>query len=311
MTHIDRGPAAGGVRPAAGVVVAGGRSTRMGTPKAALEWHSSTLLRRVTGIVARAVDGPVIVVRAPGQRLPALDPRVLVREDPEEGRGPMVGLAVGLAAAAEYAPVAFVCSTDLPFLHSAFVTAVLRGFDPAPTASPDSAPPDSVPTVSPDVVLPKVGGHRQPMAAGYRTDLAARVEKLIDAQRMRPAHLFEEVPVRQLDEASLLADARLAGADPTLESVFNVNTPDDYRAARARPAPEVVVERYGVLAIRGGTRGPMRVRAATVGSAAEQAGLALDEHILAAINGDQIHGDAESPLEAGDTVSFISADAGG
>jgi molybdenum cofactor guanylyltransferase len=301
MTHIDRGRAAGGVRPAAGVVVAGGRSTRMGTPKAALEWHSSTLLRRVTGVVARAVDGPVIVVRAPGQELPALDPQVLVREDPQEGRGPMVGLAVGLAAAAEHAPVAFVCSTDLPFLHSAFVTAVLRGFDPLPGAAVES----------PDVVLPRVGGHRQPMAAGYRTALAARVEKLIDANRMRPAYLFEEVTVRQLDEAALLADARLAGADPALDSVFNVNTPDDYRAARARPAPEVVVERFGVLAPRGGARGPLRVRAATVGAAAEQAGLAIDEHILAAINGDQIHGDAESPLEAGDTVSFISADAGG
>ena len=118
--------------PAAGVVLAGGRSTRMGTAKAALEWHGSTLLRHVTGIVGRAVDGPVIVVRAPGQQLPALDPQVLVHTDPEEGRGPMQGLAVGLAAAAEHAPVAFVCSTDLPFLHSAFVTAVLRGFDPHP-----------------------------------------------------------------------------------------------------------------------------------------------------------------------------------
>jgi molybdenum cofactor guanylyltransferase len=298
MTRPDRGHS-DGVRPTAGVVVAGGRSSRMGTPKAALEWHSSTLLRRVTGIVGRAVDGPVIVVRAPGQELPVLDSRVLVREDPEEGRGPMVGLAVGLAAAAEHAPVAFVCSTDLPFLHSAFVSAVLRGFEPAPESG------------SPDVVLPFVGGYRQPMAAGYRTDLAAVVEKLIAAQRMRPAHLFEEVKVRQVDEAALFADARLAAADPQLDSVFNVNTPDDYRAARARPAPEVVVERYGVLATKGGARGPLRVRAATIGAAAERAGLALDEHILAAINGDQIHGDAESPLEAGDTVSFISADAGG
>jgi molybdopterin-guanine dinucleotide biosynthesis protein A len=303
MTHPDRGRAFDGVRPTAGVVVAGGRSTRMGAPKAALEWHSSTLLRRVTGIVGRAVDGPVIVVRAPGQELPALDPRVLIREDPEEGKGPMVGLAVGLAAAAEHAPVAFVCSTDLPFLHSAFVTAVLRGFDPATTSGE--------PAASPDVVLPKVGGYRQPMAAGYRTGLAPLVGKLIDAQRMRPAHLFEEVTVRGLDEAALLADARLAGADPMLDSVFNVNTPDDYATARARPAPEVVVERFGVLATGDGARGPLRVRAATIGAAAEQVGLALDEHILAAINGDQIQGDAESPLEAGDTVSFISADAGG
>jgi molybdopterin-guanine dinucleotide biosynthesis protein A len=81
--------------------------------------------------------------------------------------------------------------------------------------------------------------------------------------------------------------------------------------AQARPAPEVVVERFGVLATRSGARGPRRVRAATLGSAAEQVGLALDRHIVAAINGDQIRGDALSPLLAGDTVSFLSADAGG
>lgn len=284
----------------AGVVLAGGRSSRMGTAKAALEWHGSTLLRRVTGIVGRAVDGPVIVVRAPGQELPALEPQVLVRDDPEEGRGPMQGLAVGLATAAEHAQAAFVCSTDLPFLHSAFVTAVLHGFHPAPGEN-----------TSPDVVLPNIGGYRQPMAAGYRTDLAPVIEKLIDAQRMRPAHLFEEVTVRQLDEATLLADARLARVDPKLDSVLNVNNPDDYRAARARPAPEVVVERYGVLATRGGPRRPVLVRAATIGAAADQVGLALDGHVMAAINGDQIRRDAETPLQAGDTVSFLSADAGG
>jgi molybdopterin-guanine dinucleotide biosynthesis protein A len=268
----------------------------MGTAKAALEWHGSTLLRRVTGIVGRAVDGPVIVVRAPGQRLPSLDPQVLVHTDPEEGRGPMQGLAVGLAAAAGYAPVAFICSTDLPFLHSAFVTAVLHGFDPE---------------ASTDVVLPFVGGYRQPMAAGYRTDLAPRVEKLIEAQRMRPAHLFEEVDVRQLDEATLLANPRLARADPELHSVLNVNTPDDYRAARARPAPAVVVECYGALATEHGIRGPRQAQAATIGAAAEQLGLTLNRHVLAAINGDQLHGDAQSPLQTGDIVSFISADAGG
>ncbi|WP_395108893.1 NTP transferase domain-containing protein [Actinomadura sp. SCN-SB] len=283
----------GGVRAAAGVVLAGGRSTRMGTPKAALEWHSSTLLRRVTGVVARAVHGPVIVVRAPGQDLPALGPRVLVREDPEEGGGPMVGLAVGLAAAAGHADVAFVCSTDLPFLHSAFVTAVLRGFDTAP---------------APDVVLPVVGGFRQPMAAGYRTALAPRAGKLVDAGRAKPAHLFEEVAVRRLDENALLADARLAGADPALDSVFNVNTPGDYRAARERPAPEVVVVRHGALATGNGAAGPRRVLAATVGAAAERVGLTLDEHVVAVVNGERVHGDAESPLEAGDTVSFIPAD---
>ncbi|MGH8938316.1 MAG: molybdenum cofactor guanylyltransferase, partial [Actinomycetes bacterium] len=254
----------------------------MGTAKAALEWHGSTLLRHVTGVVGRAVDGPVIVVRAPGQELPELDPKVVLCDDLEEGLGPMQGLAVGLAAAAEHSETAFVCSTDLPFLHAAFVRAVLRGFEP------DAKTPDAE---RPEVVLPFVHGYRQPMAAGYRTDLAPQITKLLDADRRRPAHLFEECNVRQLDDAELLSDPRLASVDPNLDSVINVNEPDEYREARSRPAPEIVVERYGVLATSGGGRGPRKVRAATIASAAEQVGLAFDGHIVAALNGDQIRGD--------------------
>ena len=290
-----------GMSASAGIVLAGGRSSRMGTAKAALEWHGSTLLRHVTGVVGRAVEGPVIVVRAPGQELPELDPQIVLCDDLEEGRGPMQGLAVGLAAAAEHSETAFVCSTDLPFLHGAFVRAVLRGFEPDVTS--DAEPPD--------VVLPFVHGFRQPMAAGYRTDLAPRIEKLLEADRLRPAHLFEECIVRQLDDADLLSDVRLADADPDLDSVVNVNLPDEYREARERVAPEVVVERFGVLAKSGGGRGRRTIHAANLASAAEQMGLKLDGHVVAALNGDQIRGDGRVPLMRGDIVSFISADAGG
>ena len=69
----------------------------MGAPKAGLDWHGSTLLRRTVGLVARGVDGPVVVLRSPGQPLPALPPGVEVVDDPVEGRGPLQGLAVGLA----------------------------------------------------------------------------------------------------------------------------------------------------------------------------------------------------------------------
>src|SRR6516164_643504 len=114
---------------AAGIVLAGGRSSRMGSPKAALEWHGSTLLRRVTGIAARAVDGPVVVVRAPGQELPALEGAVEVVEDAREGRGPLQGLAAGLAAVRDRAGVAYLSSTDLPLLHPAFVRRVVGAID--------------------------------------------------------------------------------------------------------------------------------------------------------------------------------------
>jgi len=282
--------------PDAGIVLVGGRSSRMGAAKAALEWHGSTLLRRVCGVVSRAVDGPVLVVKAPGQPLPALPPDVGVVEDPVEGLGPLQGIAVGLSAAAQAgADVAFVSSTDLPFLHPAFVRRVL------------AAAVDGV-----DVVLPVARGFRQPLAAAYRTGLIGSVERLIAAGQLKPAFLFDldETCVAALDDAALLADACLAAADPGLDSVHNVNDPGGYAAARARPAPQVVVQRFGVLAVAG-QGGARRVRAATVAAAAEAVDLELDRHVVAAVNGDRITRDPELPLVHGDTVSFLSADAGG
>jgi molybdenum cofactor guanylyltransferase len=91
----------------------------------------------------------------------------------------------------------------------------------------------------------------------------------------------------------------------------NVNTPADYEAARARPAPEVTVQLFGALAKAGGKSGPHAIRAATVGAAASAVGLVLDRHVTAALNGDQITRDGETPLATGDTVLFLSADAGG
>ena len=132
----------------AGIVLAGGRSSRMGSPKAALEWHGSTLLRRVTGVVARAVDGPVVVVRAPGQTLPELPPGIEVVEDPREGLGPLQGLAAGLRAIEDRADAAYLSATDVPFLHPGFVRAVVRALDRRRSTSPCRSP-AAIPSRSP------------------------------------------------------------------------------------------------------------------------------------------------------------------
>ncbi len=267
----------------------------MGRPKAELEWHGSTLLRRTCGVLGRAGLRHVLVVRAPGQPLPALPPAVEVVDDPREGLGPLQGMAVGLAALADRCDSAFVCSTDLPFLHAAFVSRVM-----APLAADAGL----------DVVLPVARGYPQPLAAGYRTRLAALVAALVAADRLRPAFVFDESTVLRLDDEALLVDDRLRTADPTLESVLNVNEPADYDAARSRPGPVVSVECFGVLATRG-VRGARSVAAATVGEAARAVDLTLDRHVLAAVNGDQTGRDPHLPLHRGDTVAFLSADAGG
>jgi len=278
---------------AAAIVLAGGRSSRMGSPKAALDWHGSTLLRRVTGIVARSVSGPVVVVSAPGQALPPLDGMVEVVADEHEGRGPVQGLAAGLAAIGDRARIAYVSSTDVPLLHPAFVRRVARALG------------DDL-----DVVLPDVGGYRQPLSAAYRTGLLPIVEELIAADRMRPAFLFERSRVLHLTEADLLTDGTLARLDPELASVSNLNEPADYVRAHALPAPEIVVESFVPLAKPPAWRRQI-VQAWSLGEVAAAADIALDEHVVAALNGDKIAGDPEAPLVAGDTVAFTVAETEG
>jgi molybdopterin-guanine dinucleotide biosynthesis protein A len=266
----------------------------MGEPKAALEWHGSTLLYRTAALLARTIDGPVVVVAAPGQQLPELPIGVQVVEDPVEGLGPMRGIATGLTAVAELAPAAFVCSTDMPFLHPAFINRVLREFAGADT----------------DVVLPTARGFRQPLAAVYRTTLAGLITDLAAGGELRPGMLFEHCRLHRIDDEQLLADAVLARFDADLESVTNLNTPDEYEAARARPAAEVTIQCFGALA-DAGHRGPRTVRAATLGAAAEAVDVLLDQHVMAALNGDLMTREPRLPLVAGDTVALLSADAGG
>jgi molybdopterin-guanine dinucleotide biosynthesis protein A len=278
---------------AGAIILAGGRSSRMGSPKAALEWHGSTLLRRVTGLAQRSVDGPVVVVRAPGQELPELHPSIEVVSDARDGRGPLQGLAAGLEAIGDRAEVAYASSTDVPLLHPAFIRRVVNAL-----------------TADVDVVLPEVHGFRQPLAAAYRTRLLPEVEGLIAADKLKPAFLFERCRVLRLDDAAMLRDAALAAADPGLVSVRNLNEPGDLAQAQALPAPEIDVRRFGTLATNGAPRS-QRVAAWSLGQLADAIALALDEHVVAALNGDQITRDRDLPLAAGDTVGFMVADAGG
>jgi molybdopterin-guanine dinucleotide biosynthesis protein A len=259
----------------------------MGTAKAALEWHGSTLLWRTAALLGRATGGPVVVVRAPGQELPPLPPGTDVVTDPAQGLGPVQGIATGLAALTGRADAAFVAATDMPFLHPAFVRRVLRAV-----------------LAGADVGLPLARGFPQPLAAAYRVSLAETAARLVSERQLRPDLLFEQCTVTRLDEAVLAADPVLAEFDPGLDSVVNVNSPQDYQDARARPAPEVTVQRLGVLA--DGRAGPLQVRAATIAGAAAQAGVTLGGAVVAALNGDKVTRDGQVPLAAGDTVFFLA-----
>ena len=240
-----------------------------------------------------------MLVRSPGQALPLLPDTFEVLDDLEEGRGPLGGLSVGLEALGGRAEVAYVSSTDVPFLHPAFVRRVVSGL-----------------SAGVDACIPFVRGFRQPLAAAYRVSLAPLVQNLLDSDRLRVSSLLEACRWRELDEAALLADADVALFDPELESVTNLNDPHEYREAALRPPPTVQVQYRGKGAgsivpapdgttVDTGASKRVTVRAATLGAAAEAVDVVLGPHLLARLNGGRVRQDPEEPLAAGDVVTFV------
>jgi molybdopterin-guanine dinucleotide biosynthesis protein A len=205
------------VERVAGIVLAGGRSERMRRPKAELGWGGTSFAAHIAAVLREAVDGPIVVVGARGQALPALPPGVEVGEDARAGRGPLEGIAAGLRLIEPRAAAAFVSAVDVPFLEPAFVRAVVRALG-----------------AGCDAAAPMVAGRTYPLSAAYTLAALPVVEGLLSRGELRARALLDELQVCWLREADLLEDAQLARLDPRLESLANVNTAAEYDAALRR-----------------------------------------------------------------------------
>jgi molybdopterin-guanine dinucleotide biosynthesis protein A len=196
------------------ILLIGGRSTRMGRPKAGLDWHGEPLAARVARVLARAVgDGPVVLVRSPGQELPDLPVGLEIVDDPSEGDGPLRGLATGLAALEGRAEIAVAASVDLPFLTAPFVAAILAAIG------------------GDDAAVPIAQDRRHPLPAAYRVALRPVCDELLARGERRLRAVYEEVVTRFV-----------AVGEAEVEVLRNINTPADYEAARALQPPLVSVD---------------------------------------------------------------------
>jgi molybdopterin-guanine dinucleotide biosynthesis protein A len=198
-----------------GIVLCGGKSTRMGRDKATLPFGNELMLQRVVRLLGAAVE-EIVVVAAPSQKLPLLDDKVLIVRDRREGRGPLEGLFAGLLAMQGRADIVYATSCDVPLLMPAFVSKMFELLGPH------------------DIAVPKDDNFHHPLAAVYRvSSVLPAVEKLLAADRLRPVFLFEMCDTREvpLDE--------LRDADKLLDSLINLNRPEDYQTALRRAEMEV------------------------------------------------------------------------
>ena len=187
------------------IILAGGKSSRMGSPKALLEFDGEPLIVHLVRRLA-PMFGEVIVVAGPDQVLPDL-PVTLVRDEVAY-QGPVGGLLYGLRAAT--GEFAFVTSCDSAFLCDAVISSLLSVTDGV------------------DAVVPRWDGRVQPLLAVYRRSILPQIEAQIASGEFRASALLDKVRTRLVNEEALSA------LDPEGLSFFNMNTPRDYHDALSR-----------------------------------------------------------------------------
>ena len=194
-----------------GVILCGGHSTRMGRDKALLPFGPELMLQRVVRLLGEVVPSErIVVVAAQGQALPALPADVRVARDEIADRGPLEGLYAGLTALGLQVDAVYVTACDVPLLEPRFVTELFARLGEH------------------QIVVPRSAEHYHPLSAVYRAAVLAPVTRLRAQQRMAPRYLFDEV-------ATLAVPVdELRTVDPQLDSLANLNRPEDYTAALAR-----------------------------------------------------------------------------
>lgn len=193
------------------LLLAGGRSVRMGESKALLQWGTGTMLGAVLEPLLAACEEVVIVAHA-GQTLPTLPPAVTRVDDPPEldDQGPLVGLHAGLSALQDD-DLVYLAATDKPHLTATHVRWMFERIADADAAVP----------VEPENSTRRHRMH--PLAAVLRARVARPLAASLIADGERALRLvFERLACNEVSVEAL--------PDPAV--LRDYNTPEAYAAAR-------------------------------------------------------------------------------
>jgi molybdopterin-guanine dinucleotide biosynthesis protein A len=293
---------------ASAVVLAGGKSSRMGRPKALLPFGAEPLIVHIVRALKR-IFAEIVVVAAPGQEMPAL-PVKLVRDDVAY-QGPVGGIYYGLKAAG--GEFSFVTSCDVAFVNSRLISYLISQISQY------------------DVVVPYWQDRFQPLHAVYRRSVLPLLESQLQRGELRPVYLFDKVRTCRVGEEEIRS------FDPQGLSFFNMNTPADYQEALERWDLRLLsssvpltctVELFGAVRLLAKTREvslalPAEATLADVYSALAAKLPVLLGRVISADRNDLFSGYAcninglnfvrtpTAKVNSGDKIFILSADAGG
>lgn len=195
--------------PLYGLVLAGGKSERMGRDKAAIDYHGQAQARHVFDMASRVCTRTWVSCRAEQQGsahlagMPVMADRFL-------DMGPMGGILSAMTAHPEVAWLVLAC--DLPFLSDETLQTLIAGRRPLRMAT----------------AFRGEDGFPEPLCTIYEAKSVHRLLRFLGLGYECPRKVLVNSPVALLDP-------------PGGEALANANNPGEYAAARARLAGEAVI----------------------------------------------------------------------
>lgn len=187
-------------------VLAGGASRRMGSPKAALPYGATTLLAHQTTRLSELFEDVIVVAKGPIDC--DVGPARLVTDRSKE-----FAAIHGLSRALEEAPDRmFILAVDLPALSTGVIAAIAGAGAHTPACA----------------LVPEADGRLQPLAAVWRRVALPAIERRIASGKLSLVDLARE------EGAEIFPEARWRSLDPSGNSFANLNTLEEFLAARER-----------------------------------------------------------------------------
>jgi molybdopterin-guanine dinucleotide biosynthesis protein A len=185
-----------------GVILAGGKSSRMGKNKALLDFGGRSIIEHTVDLFKSIFPEVLLVTNTP-EEYKGLSVRIVTDIFP--GKGSLGGVYTGLLYSSnEYS---FIASCDMPFLKRGLIEFLMTLRDGY------------------DVVVPRLKGGHEPLHAVYSKRCLKPIEEMIKRNDLRIIGFYQGVRAREVSEEEL------APFNPGPSAFINVNTPEEYEEA--------------------------------------------------------------------------------
>ena len=186
-----------------GVILAGGKSTRMGTDKALLSLHNKKVVEHIIEEMKNITPDIIIISNQPELYESYGYP---IYKDRYKDKGPLAGLETAFYHMK--GDIAVITPCDTPFIQHAIYEDLLRNIQPY------------------DAVVPKYNGRLHPLAGVYRRSVHPFIETCIQNNQLQVKSFFDKIDVLYQEDFNMVNDSLLE------KHFFNMNTVEEFNEAK-------------------------------------------------------------------------------